>query len=176
MPSTNFPAPGFTNSTQFLEPFAGFDGPISFSGGTLNNLLVLSEDMTTLTVVGQQAYSTPGTYTWTPPAGITSISAVVVGGGGGGGGDGSGGTAWNGSGGGGGGLAYANNIPVTPGTTYSYQVGAAGAAGLPGGMSWFNSSSYFFAQGGSAGEAGSDQTAVGQTSFSNLYILHSKFR
>ena len=163
MPSTNFPAPGFTNSTQFLEPFAGFNGPISFSGGTLNNLLVLSEDMTTLTVVGQQAYSTPGTYSWVPPAGITSISAVVVGGGGGGGANGSGGSAWNGSGGGGGGLAYANSIPVSSGTTYTVQVGAGGTADNDGGISWFNSSTYLYANGGKKGVGGSTSNAVGQT-------------
>jgi hypothetical protein len=32
---------------------------------------------------GQQEYTTPGTYTWTVPAEVTSISVVCVGGGGG---------------------------------------------------------------------------------------------
>ena len=35
-------------------------------------------------VQGQQAYTTPGTHSWTCPAGVYSVSAVVVGGGGGG--------------------------------------------------------------------------------------------
>jgi hypothetical protein len=34
----------------------------------------------------QQAFTTPGTYTWVAPAGITSVSVVCVGGGGGAGG------------------------------------------------------------------------------------------
>ena len=37
-----------------------------------------------LPVQGQQAYTTPGTYSWTCPAGVYSVSAVCVGGGGGG--------------------------------------------------------------------------------------------
>ena len=35
-------------------------------------------------VVGQQAYTTPGIYNWTAPAGVTSVCVVAVGGGGGG--------------------------------------------------------------------------------------------
>lgn len=34
-----------------------------------------------LTQSGQQAYTTPGTYTWTVPVGVTSVSVVCVGGG-----------------------------------------------------------------------------------------------
>ena len=162
MPSTIFPAPGFNSSTQFLEPFAGFNGPVPFSGGTLNNLVVLSEDMTTLTTVGQQSYSTAGTYTWTAPAGVTSAAIVVIGGGGGGGGNGSGGSAWNGSGGGGGGLAYANSVTVTPGANYTVQVGAGGTSDTNGGISWFNSSTYLFANGGNKGVGGSTSGATGQ--------------
>ena len=36
-----------------------------------------------LSVEGQQAYTTPGTYSWTCPSGVTSVSVVCVGGGGG---------------------------------------------------------------------------------------------
>lgn len=38
------------------------------------------------TVVGQEAYTTPGTYSWVAPSGVTSVCVVCVGGGGGGGG------------------------------------------------------------------------------------------
>jgi hypothetical protein len=65
---------------------------------------------------GQQAYTTPGTYSWTAPAGITSVSVVCVGAGGG--------TCY--SGGGGGGLGWKNNISVTPGQSYTVVVGAGG--------------------------------------------------
>ena len=44
----------------------------------------------------QQAYTTPGTYTWTAPAQVTSVSVVCVGGGGGGERDSSGGNMTDG--------------------------------------------------------------------------------
>ena len=79
--------------------------------------------------VGQTAYTTAGTFTFTVPAGTTSISAVVVGGGGGGSGC-DGGQIRNetNNGGGGGGLAY-GTIAVTPGETLTVVVGSGGNAG-----------------------------------------------
>jgi len=73
---------------------------------------------------GQQAYTTPGTYSWTAPAGITSVCVVCVGGGG----SGTVRAQYTGSttmaGGGGGGLGWKNNISVTPGRSYTVVVGA----------------------------------------------------
>lgn len=60
------------------------------------------------------------TGTWTVPAGVTKFSAVCVGGGGGGG------YNWASSAGMGGGLAWANDIPVTPGDSISISVGNGG--------------------------------------------------
>ncbi len=61
-------------------------------------------------------------YNWTCPAGVTSVSVVCIGGGGEGGDYGpSPGTG----GGGGAALRYKNNISVTPGATYSVQVGVS---------------------------------------------------
>jgi hypothetical protein len=57
---------------------------------------------------GEQEYTSANTYTWTAPAGVSSVCVVCVGGGGGGGGSGQD----AGSGGGGRGLGYKNNIPV----------------------------------------------------------------
>lgn len=74
---------------------------------------------------GQIAYTTPGTYSWTAPAGVTKVSAVCVGGGG------SGGTGT--PGGGGGGLGWKNNITVVPGQSYTIVVGSGGAAAVDGG-------------------------------------------
>src|SRR5262247_954414 len=76
-------------------------------------------------------YTTAGTFTWTCPAGVTSVQAEVWAGGGGGG-------AGNGvdtGGGGGGGGAYSkkNTIAVTPSTGYTVIVGAAGLAGTTSG-------------------------------------------
>jgi hypothetical protein len=33
-------------------------------------------------LVGQALFDTPGTFTWTPPAGVTSVSVACIGGGG----------------------------------------------------------------------------------------------
>ena len=62
---------------------------------------------------GQIAFTTPGTYNWECPVGVTSVSVVCVGAGGTGG-------AYGGSGGS---LAYKNNISVTPGNVYPIVVG-----------------------------------------------------
>jgi hypothetical protein len=71
-----------------------------------------------------QAFGNTGTYSWTVPAGVTSISVAGVGGGGGGSQKSAGGT-----GGAGGQLKYVNNIPVTPGDIYTVVVGTGGTTG-----------------------------------------------
>lgn len=98
---------------------------------------------------GQQAYTTAGTYTWIAPAGVTSVSAVVIG---------AGGHANAGggyiAGAGGGALAFKNNYSVTPGSSYTVVVGAAApwnsGSGGAGGNSYFVSTSLCFAMGGQA--------------------------
>jgi hypothetical protein len=64
---------------------------------------------------GQQLYTTSGTYTFTVPPGVISISVVCVGGGQGGARDVAGAGA---------GLAYSNNISVTAGELLTVTVGA----------------------------------------------------
>jgi len=83
----------------------------------------------TAPVVGQQAYTTAGSYSWVAPTGVTKVSVVAVGGGGGGSG------GYPGSGGG---LGYKNNYTVTPGGSYTVVVGSGGAYNGCGG-----SNSYF---------------------------------
>ncbi len=85
--------------------------------------------------IGQQTYTTPGTYTWTCPADVTSVCAVCVGGGGGGS------TDNNWEAGGGGGLGWKNNITVVPGQTYNVVVGAGGVGNASGGTN--GGTSYF---------------------------------
>jgi hypothetical protein len=108
---------------------------------------------------GQQAYTTAGTYSWVAPAGITSIAVVAVGGGG---------AAYDVgytiNMGGGGALAYANNIAVIPGNSYSVVVGASRAnnSGVNGGDSSFNSTSVA-AQGGRTGSTSSAAGGAGGT-------------
>ena len=110
-----------------------------------------SNSITTATpVVGTDVYTTPGTYTWVAPAGVTAVSVVCVG---------AGGTygyspGYGSSGGGGGGaLAYANNISVTTGNSYAVVVGAGVVynTATHGGNSTFNSTSVG-AQGGRTGQ------------------------
>ena len=67
---------------------------------------------------GNAEWITPGNYNWTCPVGVTSVSAVAVGGAGFYMGYNNGG-----SGGGGAGLGWRNNITVVPGQTYSVRVG-----------------------------------------------------
>ncbi len=104
---------------------------------------------------GEAAFTTPGTYTWTCPPGVTSVSVVCIGGGQGGlispvtGGT-------NYYGGYGGALSYKNNISVVPGNTYTVVVGAGSEANtsanrLPGGNTYFLSTSTVFAPGGGTG-------------------------
>jgi hypothetical protein len=115
------------------------------------------------TPAGEIEYTTPGTYTWTVPAGITSVSAVAVGGGGGGG------STWSSGGGGGGGLGWKNNIAVTPGQTYTITVGAGGPslsnatnAGSEGGNSFFMSITTVAGYGGGRGGPGSNAAVNGR--------------
>jgi len=71
------------------------------------------------------SFTTPGSYTWTVPAGITSVSIVATGGGGGGGG------ALVGDAGapGGAGAIVSSTLTVTPGQTLNLVVGGGGGAG-----------------------------------------------
>ena len=81
----------------------------------------------------------PQTYVtvWTVPEGVTSISAVCVGGGGAG--DWPDHQSHYGAGGGGGALAYINDWEVTPGSQLRVHVGAGGqCSGVRGGHSWID--------------------------------------
>lgn len=122
---------GGTNPINLSEYYAG--GAFVPAGTTGTNGAVPTSGYITVSkfygtsklVPGQQAYTTAGSFTFTVPAGVTSISAVCVGGGG----AGiiyAGSPRFIGTGGGGGGLAYKNNISVTPGENLTITVGAGG--------------------------------------------------
>jgi len=108
---------------------------------------------------GQQQFTTPGTFSWTAPAGVYEVSAVAVGGGGGG----AQGT-FAASGGGGGGLGWRNRIPVTPGVSYTVVVGAGGTlGGGTGGDSFFINNTVVRGGGGLGGVAGGTTNRTGGT-------------
>ena len=108
---------------------------------------------------GQIAYTTPGTFSFTAPAGVTAVSVVAIGGGAGGSNGMSSGWSWGG--GGGGGLGWKNNITVIPGQTYTVVVGAGGLGaigdvryGAAGGSSYFYSQSTVSGYGASLSAGG----------------------
>lgn len=109
----------------------------------------------------QAEFLTPGTYTWVAPAGVTSVSAVCVGGGGGGG------NGWSDAGGSGGGLGWKNNIPVSPGTAYTVVVGSGGArvGNTAGGNSYFISLGTVAGYGGGNASSGQDTNGPNKNSY-----------
>lgn len=126
------PAASTTTSTIIFTGTNGVSQPLTLTS--------------TGTAPQQVAYTTAGTYQWTAPAGITSVSALAIGGGGSCATDGV-------NGGAGGGLGWRNNIAVTPGSTYTVVVGAYGnklanGPGQAGGDSYFNSPGVVLGAGG----------------------------
>ncbi len=72
-------------------------------------------------------FNQPGTFSYTVPAGVPSLTVTVVGGGGGGGG--AFGATVGGGGGGGSGGATTSTLPVSPGDVCTVSVGTGGAGG-----------------------------------------------
>lgn len=93
--------------------------------------------------------TTPGTDTWTCPAGVTSVVVRCWGPGGNGAN-----SVFGGGGGGGGGGFASKTIAVTPAAEYDYQLGAGGSTD----GTWFDTSGTVFADYGVAGSgtAGGD--------------------
>lgn len=112
-------------TTEGSESFGIYIRTVSTSGSIVatSSAVTISD---TSTSSGQQEYTTPGTYSWVCPQGVTSVSVVAVGGGGDSLSAGSAGNPGWSAGGGGGGLGWKNNIAVTPGQSYTVVVGASG--------------------------------------------------
>ncbi len=125
------------------------------------------------------SFNTAGTFTWTCPTGVTTITVQCRGGGGGGGGVS---TFSNAASGGGAGGSYSSStLTVVPGTDYTLAVGAggaggaAGANGTAGGTSVFNGTDVLAvggpggtgasAVGGTAGGLGTSTGNIGTTIF-----------
>jgi hypothetical protein len=136
-------------------------GQISFSDfrGQGYDLIVQSA------VFDRNNTTTGQDFTWTVPAGVTEISAFIVGAGGGGGGnDGVSGPTSSAGGGGGSAWGY---WTVTPGTSYTLRIGAGGAPGngntgadgSDGGDTYIKSGSTVLLQGGGGGGGISNTSA-----------------
>jgi hypothetical protein len=128
-------------------------------------------DALTTGASGSAVFTTPGTYSWTCPVGVTQVLVGIAGGGGGGGGSyhsSADGATKAGGGGGGGGCAYRLQA-VSPQSTYSVIVGGGGSggagasAGNGGGGSSGGASSFgaFFTYGGGGGGGGGTYYGTG---------------
>ena len=156
---------GGGHGTHLNSPGAGASGAVRIIWGSGRAFPWYAAK---LPVQGQQAYTTPGTYSWTAPSGVTSVSVVCVGGGGGGQTSAQASNGASACGGAGGGLGYKNNITVTPGNTYTLVVGAGGdglSSGESGGK--WGSDSYFISntivKGGGGNAADRHSNSVGGT-------------
>jgi hypothetical protein len=107
-----------------------------------------------ISATGGTFYSTPGTYTFTVPAGVAAVNVVAVGGGGGGA------MGNSGNAGAGGGLGWKNNITVSAGQTYTVVVGNGGRkanygepydTSFDGVTSYFNNTGVVYGGGGGRG-------------------------
>lgn len=100
---------------------------------------------------GQATYTTAGSYSWTCPDNVESVSVVCIGPGGTAAGDR--------DGGGGGGLGYKNNYAVTAGNTYTVVIGAVGTASYGSRFAAHSTDTYFVNTStckGGGGKAGSN--------------------
>ena len=159
---------------------------ISLNDTDARRLALIIDDQTTISLndfygkqlitFGQEQYTSPGTYYWVCPEGITSVSVVCIGGGGGG--DAGSDLIGVGGGGGGGALAYRNNVTTIPGETYTIVVGEGGIGQMtvnkvttqnstPGGAS---SAFSCVAGGGANGSRGTAQVVIGSQNASGGQI------
>lgn len=124
---TGVPGMTFTGTPQFASSTAfGGSDPIPITAGSAWHGLTLAAESPPS--AGSLTENSPGTYTWTCPPGVTSVSVANVGAGGGGGFAAT--TYAAGGGGGGAGESAANSsVAVTADATYTYVVPAGGAPG-----------------------------------------------
>jgi hypothetical protein len=119
-------------------------------------------------------FSTPGTYTWTVPPGVTSICIEAWGGGGRGGSGFAIGSSFGYGGGGGGGAYGYQCFTVIPGTSYTVVVGRGGTTSSISNGQASSVSSLISADGGTAGTSATSSTnglgGVGGSSLANFNI------
>lgn len=157
---------GFTLQSSGLVTgsISSGSGTSTFTVRAVSNNITIEKTFTwtwAVVVPGQALFGTnigTGTFSWTAPAGVTSVSVVAVGGGAGGG------YSWSYAGGSGGGLGWKNDISVVPGTSYTVRVGRAGPNGNGdnyGGASFFIDTTTVAGGGGTHANFGGQDYAVG---------------
>ncbi|AFM42950.1 hypothetical protein Desaci_4087 [Desulfosporosinus acidiphilus SJ4] len=100
---------------------------------------------------GSQSWTTPGTYYWTVPDGVNSLTAAITGAGGGSSGGATTGSQVAYGGGGGSGGTYIGPVPVTPGQIIVIVVGTGGIS--KSGNTLVYSPGVFGAQGSNGGDS-----------------------
>jgi hypothetical protein len=166
------------SATSVATSDGQYDGNTSFNGSSITNIGSFNDGSGYISITlissggggggggttsptGEASFITAGTFSWTVPTNVTSVSVVAVGAGGGG--------SVNEQGtGGGGALAYKNNISVTPGTSITVVVGAGGTASTGDGVAAQNGGnssfgSVFTALGGLGAQGGAQDTNRGAT-------------
>lgn len=133
------------------------------SGSDVANVTLVSAANCPTGPVCAKTYTTQGTFAWTAPACVNSVTVECWGGGGAGGGTSN--SNFNNIGGGGGGGAYTKStVPVVPGNTYTVTVAAAALGGTGSGPDG-NSSTFRDANTilvtGAGGKGGALDTGVG---------------
>ena len=132
--------------------------------GTITGI-VSTSTLGTFPLLGDAEFLTPGTYTWIAPSGVTSVSAVAVGGGG------AGYNNWSNAAGAGGGLGWKNSIAVTSGSSYTVQVGAGGVKnGGAGGTSFFISTATVAGYGGGNASSGQNTSGPNANGYGGGYL------
>jgi len=145
-----------------------------------NGTWVVKNGGSCATTINTEIWTTPGSYTWTPPTGAGSDMVVIcVGGGGGGGGAGSGFDDGGGGGGGAGGVtAVQLSVPFAPVTVVVGSGGAGGAASSGGGNGSTSSFGWVSAAGGMGAIWGGTENnnpggAAGPISFFGTSVTNS---
>ena len=156
-----------SNGTAVLnENYVVYTPTSSGSGGvSINDRNISVTVLSSGSHFGQQAYTTPGTYSWTCPSNVYKVSVVAVGGGGGGTHDYD--QFTNLRGGAGGGLGWKNDIRVVPGQSYTVVVGAGGGDSTDGANSYFIDTSTVAGFGGAGGVR---SYQVGQNAVGGGYV------
>jgi len=115
---------------------------------------------------------TTNIYSWVAPPGVTDVKIEAWGGGGGGGALTTDTATTSAAGGAGGNFVVDNSVAVTPGTSYTVNVGLGGTGGVAsnggtGGNSWFSTTTLVQAQGGLGGQSYENGYQGGATSTSS---------
>lgn len=113
--SAIFAAPGNVGAVDVSSVFSTTLYTGNGSTQTVNTGIDLATASGGGSSVGQVVYTTAGTYSWTCPTGVSSVSVVAVG------------AVKDGAGAA---LSYKNSIPVIPGVQYTVFIGAAGTTQL----------------------------------------------